>query len=130
MVRMDEDFRPLTERERSVLEQLLADDFPGVEGLRKQLASPLVRTIDEFGSLTVKPSSGEKAEVTKTVPVEAEFEDVDGVTISILLFVHAGLVYELQLFKGDDSAIIRWPVAEEMKEATSEPIISEDTPRR
>ena len=34
--------RPLTERERAVLEALLAVDFPGVEALRREAADALV----------------------------------------------------------------------------------------
>ncbi|MCU1362893.1 MAG: hypothetical protein JWM55_721 [Acidimicrobiaceae bacterium] len=61
--------------------------------------------IDRDGSLKFR-INGPRAEVSRRIPVEAEIEDSDGVTIHVLLHVADGLIDELELYR-EDSAPIR-----------------------
>lgn len=79
---------------------LLEEDFPGRDALREQAGRLLVRPLDAEGSLQLQ-ASGPPAEVKERVPVEAMLEDVDGVTIHVLLHVVDGLMNELEIYKDD-----------------------------
>jgi hypothetical protein len=101
-------FRPLSSTERSVLAKLLSEDFPGSPALREQLAHVRARRIDADGSLALQPApDATQAEVTRRIPVEAELEDVDDVTIHALLHVIDGLINELEVYREDSSPIRR-----------------------
>ena len=90
--------------------RLLSEDFPGRDILREQAGHVLGRRIDADGSLALQPDrDAPAADVVRRVPVEAELEDLDGVTIHVLLHVTNGRLNELELFR-DDSAPIRRPV--------------------
>jgi hypothetical protein len=79
---------------------LLKEDFPGSQALRDQISNLLVRPIDAEGSLRLD-ASGPRAEVKHRVPMEAMLEDVDGITIHLLLHVIDGLMNELEVYKDD-----------------------------
>jgi len=79
---------------------LLKEDFPGCQALLEQVPSLSVHSIDEEGSLRLEVS-GPRAEVKQRVPVEAMLEDVDGVTIHVLLHVIDGLMNEVEVYKDD-----------------------------
>ncbi len=75
----------------------------------------LVRAIDEDKSLEFSVKSDVKSKVKKRIPVEAEFEDADGVLIHILLHVIDGKANELEIYKEDGSPIIKRPDPSKMK---------------
>ncbi len=112
---MREDFRPPTEPERRLLAAMVARDFPGAPALREQLASVSVKTKAENEFLEIRVETGKKAKVKERVPVLAEVEDVDGVTIHILLHVVRGLLYLLELYKDDPSQVSTWPNVDNLR---------------
>jgi hypothetical protein len=107
---IEQRLRNPTLAETKLLERLLREDFPGRKEITKQLEKCLVRTIDNEGSLELKPSEGaESAAVEKRIPVEAEGADTDGVHVHFLLHVVSGYVRELEVYKDDASPIKRMP---------------------
>ena len=105
-------WRPLEPFEKRILEKLLECEFPGGDELQRQLEFLSVQTIDKFGSLELRVASPILAEVSRTVPVEAEYLDEDGVPVWILLHVREGQLCELELLKADGSSIRNPPRAE------------------
>ncbi len=83
------------------MNSLLRPEFPGRDDLLKQLGSAEVRPIDGDGSLVFRIRGGSPAAVIRRIPVEAEVEDSDGVTISLLLHVIDGYLNELEIYRGD-----------------------------
>jgi hypothetical protein len=100
-------FRPLSDPEGELLSILLGADFPGRDALKKQVAVALVREIDDNGSLEFARSDQTPAEVMRRIPVEAELDDSDGVTIHLLLHVVDGLVKELEVYRDDSGPVQR-----------------------
>lgn len=103
----DEGFRPLSDLERQLLVALLSTDFSGREAVAEQVAVASVREIDDNGSLEFAPSDKTPAEVVRRIPVEAELDDSDGVTIHVLLHVVDGLVKELEVYRDDSGRVQR-----------------------
>ncbi len=102
-------FREINSNEKRLLEHLLNVDFPGRDAIWEQVSNSLVAEIDENGSLEFKSKIGIKANVKKRIPIEAEFEDIDGVKVHLLLHVVNGVVKELEIYKDNGSSIIRIP---------------------
>jgi hypothetical protein len=96
-----DEWRLPTEAETQILGKLLSKDFPGRAELMHQFGVAEVRTIDGTYSFEVRTCSSETAFVKRTVPVEGEFEDTDGITGHILLFIRDGIMEEVQLYKED-----------------------------
>lgn len=110
------DLRPPTEAEKGLIDALLAAEFPGKEALRMQVATALVKTLDEDGGLEISPPQGSPlAPVVRRIPVEAEADDVDGVPIHLLLHVVDGLARELELFREDGKPVQRQPSPESLR---------------
>jgi hypothetical protein len=102
------DFRSLSGGEKAVLAKLLGADFPGNLALREQLPRLRARKIDGDGSLSLLAAhSAIPAEVACRIPVEAELEDVDGMTIHVLLHIMEGLMSELEIYRDDSSPVKR-----------------------
>ncbi len=98
------------------MDRLLSANTRGVEALRIQLASALVRKIDDNGSLKLNAPSGPKAEIDYSpVPVEMECEDGDGVSIHVLLHVVSGRAEEIEIYKDDSSEVKRMPAPAEFR---------------
>jgi hypothetical protein len=100
--------RELTLNERQLLEKLLEPDFPGRDELRSQVANSKVRTLHEDGTLEFVEVGGPTASVVQRVPVEATYDDRDGIAILVLLHVMEGKLNELEIVKFGDSPIV-WP---------------------
>lgn len=98
-----------TEEEKSLLLRLLDATFPGRDELVPQLENVLVKTIDQDGGLELQTQAEGKAPVVKQIPLEAEGQDEDGVTIHMLLYVVEGKPIELGFFKDDGTRIRRLP---------------------
>jgi hypothetical protein len=102
----EQGFRRPSDLERQLLNILLSPDFPGKMALTEQAMTPSVRKIDDNGSLAFAPSEVRRASVIRRIPVEAELDDQDSVTIHVLLHVVDGLLNELEVYR-DDSGRIR-----------------------
>src|SRR5436190_20284344 len=100
--------RELTLSEKQLLEKLLEPDFPGRDELRSQLARSKVRTLHEDGSMQFVDVEGPTASVVERIPVEATYDDGDGIPILVLLHVIDGKLNELEIVKFGDSPIV-WP---------------------
>src|SRR5580658_6932734 len=103
----DQDFRPLSDLEEQLLTVLLSTDFSGRDVLVEQVAVASVREIDDNGSLEFAPSDKKPAEVVRRIPVEAELDDSDGITIHLLLHVVDGLLKELEVYRDDSGHVQR-----------------------
>ncbi len=112
---MNEKWRSLTRRERELIEKLLSTPFAGREELVTQLEGVVASKVLDDGTMDLRvESDAPRAGVTSRVPVEAQTVDADGMDILILLHVVDGMLNELEIIKGDDTAIIRPPVASEL----------------
>jgi len=111
----EEDFRQPTDWERRLLDRLFEASFSGREELLRQMKDAQVRTIDEYGSLGLKVTDRVPAPVKNRIPVEGEFDDIDGVPIGVLLFVSHGVAYELQIYRLDGGPIIKLPDPSELR---------------
>jgi hypothetical protein len=99
--------RDLNEHESALIARLLSAEFPGKAILAKQLVGCQVMTIDEYGSLKIKPSVTEQAAVPARIPVEGIDFDQDGYMIHYLLHVVDGVINELEIYKDNSAQIIR-----------------------
>jgi hypothetical protein len=115
MTKNDQAFRHLTAREQGIIDRLLEKAFPGRDEICKQIKQCLVRTIDEDKSLGFLVEVNVPSHVKRRIPVEAEFQDADGVLIHILLHVVDGKVKELEIYKEDGSSIIENPDPSKLK---------------
>ena len=115
MAKNDHTFRGFTPHEQGIIDRLLEKAFPGRDEICEQMKSCLVRTIDEDKSLGFLVQSNVQAKVKRRIPVEAEFQDTDGVLIHILLHVMDGKVNELEIYKEDGSPIIERPDPSKLK---------------
>jgi hypothetical protein len=115
MTKNDHTFRDLTTHEQGIIDRLLEKAFPGRDEICEQMKKCLVRTIDEDESLEFLVKSDVKAKVKRRIPVEAEFQDIDGVLIHILLHVIDGKVNELEIYKEDGASIIESPDPSRLK---------------
>jgi hypothetical protein len=103
----DQGFRPPSDLERQLLAVLLSADFSGRDAVAEQVAVASVREIDDNGSLEFAPSDMPPAGVVRRIPVEAELNDNDSVTIHVLLHVVDGLVKELEVYRDDSGRVQR-----------------------
>jgi hypothetical protein len=104
----ESNFRPLSEGERSLLTKLLSAEFPGKEALLEQMVDVKARRIDALGGLALAPvENAAVANVVRRIPVEAELDDRDGVTVHVLLHVLNGLMNELEVYRDDSGPIQR-----------------------
>jgi len=81
---------------------LLSADFPGERELVDQARGALAETLDADGSIALRPAvDATAAQVVGRIPVEAEFEDLDGATVHVLLHVVRGFLNELEVYRDD-----------------------------
>ena len=102
-------FRHFTALEQGIIDRLLEKAFPGRDELCEQMKKCLVRTIDADKSLEFLVEADVQSTVKRRIPVEAEFQDADGVLVHILLHVIDGKVNELEIYKEDGSPIMENP---------------------
>ena len=108
-------YEPLSERHESIIRKLLSAEFPGREAVRDQIASSRARLIDQNGSLEFQIQTDQLAATDFRVPVEGEFEDVDGITIHVLLHVVGGRVQEMEIYKDDSSDVVEMPSPDKLR---------------
>ena len=109
------EFRRPSKAEDRIIQLLLSSEFPGAPALREQMSKALVRRIDAEGSLEISSGDGPHAAVVRRVPVEAEAEDSDGVTIHVLLHVVDGLMRELEIYLEDSAPVQRTPTPQDLR---------------
>lgn len=97
----------VTAGEAAILHVLLEAEFPGRDVLAAQLRSARVTLLDSNGSLRFEVREGGQAGVVRRIPVEAETEDGDGVTVHLLLHVVDGLLNELEIYREDSKSLKR-----------------------
>ena len=102
-------FREMNIWERQLVDKLLETPFPGSHDLAIQLRDSLVCSIDENGSVDFLISTNKKVSVHNPIPVEAEAEDSDGITIHLLLHVIDGIARGIEVYKEDSSDVIKFP---------------------
>lgn len=102
-------FREMNIWERRLVDKLLETPFPGSRDLAIQLRDSLVCSIDENGSVDFLVSTKKKVTVHNPIPVEAEAEDSDGITIHLLLHVIDGIARGIEVYKEDSSDVIKFP---------------------
>jgi hypothetical protein len=107
--------RRLTGTETRIIDKLLTEDFPGRGAIREQIRDSLVREIDSNGSLEFQVQAGPIARTDFRIPVEGEFEDIDGVTIHVLLHVVNGRLNELEVYKDDSARVAKMPGPENLR---------------
>lgn len=113
-------YRPLGDWERRIIVRLLsAAPFPGRDDLLSQVETASALTIDDDGSVSLKPVTAQKAAVTTRIPVEGEAQDTDGVTIHYLLHVVDGAINELEVYKDDSSRVRRQAQPEDLTVANA-----------
>ncbi len=113
-----EDYRPLSARERSLLDRLLERAFPGRDAIRVQAQQSLVREFDDpdnYGSIGFRVPASTPSAAGSRVPVEGLAQDDDGVPIEVLLHMRHGYISELEVVKADGTPIHRFPAAAEFK---------------
>jgi len=109
------EWRKPTAEEESLLALLLSAEFKGKEAIARQLRDARVHAIDIEGSLALNVSSSEKADVKHRIPIEAEAQDRDGMTIHMLLHVVDGIASELEFYKDDSSPILVLPAVRDWR---------------
>jgi uncharacterized protein DUF6984 len=107
--------RPLTQEEKKLFGVLFQENFPGRDELVKQIDNSLVEQLDAHGCLEFHNVSGLPARVKSRIPVEGEFEDLDGVTIHVLVHVVDHRIKSLEIFKNDSSEIIKMPEPKKLR---------------
>ena len=101
-------FRELRDQEKRLIDRLLETDFPGRDQILEQINNSYVREWDDRnGSLEFNVGPSPLADSESHIPVEGEFEDVDGITIHVLLHVVDGRVKDLEIYKDDSSPVIK-----------------------
>ena len=106
--------RRLTDKEHEVFSRLLSPEFPGKDSLFRQLKGLKVEQLDDSGCLALNPVVRESASVEHRIPMEATYVDTDGVTTHVDLHVVDGLLFALELYKEDGTAVKRRPHAAEL----------------
>src|SRR5213593_1046852 len=107
--------RQLNSNEKLLLNRLFEEDFPGRDELLAQIDNSLVEQIDKHGCLEFHHRDVPLAQVKSRIPVEGEFEDVDGVTIHVLPHVVDNKLKSLEFYKDDSSEIINMPEPEKLR---------------
>jgi hypothetical protein len=88
---------------QAILDTLLAVPFPGRDDVARQVEVARGRRLDDDGCLELSAQAVPPAAVVRSIPVEAEIDDADGVTIHILLHVVDGYIDELEFYRDDGS---------------------------
>jgi hypothetical protein len=116
---LDLEFRAIAVRERRIVDNLLAKDFPGRAEIAAQCADALVKVIDEDGSFAIRPAGvAPRASVRQRVAIEAFYPDREGAEglaaeeaaflvpcVHVLLHVRDGSAHLIEIYKDDGSPI-------------------------
>lgn len=98
--------REPTSSELRVIKEMVNQDFEGSVELAGQIEGLRVASIDSNGSLRLAVSGGRPAQVRFRVPVEAEYDDHDGVVVHVLVHVVNGYLDELEVYREDGGRVV------------------------
>jgi len=110
--------RPLTEWEYFVLDLLLSQRFPGSADLRKQAETVCVSAVcgcclsivfTDADEVPHQPSNTHHGHVDMAMVAELDGVDQGGVPFWALLFVHDGLLAELEIQRADGAPFVKAP---------------------
>jgi hypothetical protein len=104
--------RPLTSRERGILDRLFECEFPGRDTLQSQLDRLFCEVIDECDGLRLRVEGFEDPWGMGCPIARGEYLDEDDVAVCIVLHVRDGQLSELEIYKEDGSKIINTPHAD------------------
>lgn len=93
------------------IDLVLSANFPGRAEIKTQLLSTEYESIEENGSLKITPRTNFSAMVEKTIPVEANPEDIEGILIQILLHTRKGIAFMLEILREDSRKLVALPPA-------------------
>jgi len=102
----DPAMREPTPSELRVIEDLVSQNFAGSAERVGQIEGLHVQSIDSNGSLRLAVSGGRPARVRLRVPVEAEYDDRDGVVVHVLVHVVKGYLDELEVYREDGGRVV------------------------
>jgi hypothetical protein len=104
------ELRPLTDRERGLLEKLLEPAFPGRDQLRLQLTSVVAEQVLDDGTLKLHCDPSAPASAARGLATEGRCKDADGEDIDVMLHVSkSGFMWLLEILKCAPSPIINPP---------------------
>lgn len=117
---IEQDYRPITNREKAILLRLLELNFRGRDAIREQVGGLLGKQIDNEGSLSLKVTSKTRADIPGGIAVEARYSDSEAVDpwephVNLLLHIADGQIKLLEVYKDDGSPIRRMPDPEELQ---------------
>lgn len=98
--------REPTSSELRVIKEMVSQDFEGSAELAGQIEGLRVASLDSNGSLRLAVSGGRPARVRLRVPVEAEYDDHDGVVVHVLVHVVNGHLDELEVYREDGGRVV------------------------
>jgi hypothetical protein len=107
-----EGLAPVRGNAERILATLLIATSPGRDEVAQQVTVACGRVIDADGSLELSVANAPRADVVRRIPVEAEAEDIDGMTFHVLLHVVDGYINELEIYR-DDSLPLQAPIRPE-----------------
>jgi hypothetical protein len=115
ILKMEPEFRQLSDRERGLLEKLLEVSFPGRDELRTQLSSVTAKQIEEDGTLELRCDSGLPSPRKQTLAWEGMWKDADGGDGTVMLHVgQNGFMNMLEIIKYGFTSIINPPCARDL----------------
>lgn len=108
------EFRELNDIELQILRRMMDTAITQVAALGGQIAAAQVKPLDEYGSLEFKVAGGTRVQAPDGPIIDAIQPDADtiesyGPYVNYVLFVKAGFITELQIYK-DDGGPIRNPI--------------------
>ena len=107
---LDQNFRPLTVLERSIVMKLISV-VDGNENLIRQVESAHVKKLDDYGSLEFDVSEAVPYGNVSGPLVTGQQEDIDTIAISgpyinFILLLKVGLISELDIYKDDGAKAV------------------------
>jgi hypothetical protein len=108
--------RELRDDERAIIEKLV-EDTPYEDKVIGDLARLSVQDMPDggMGSIKFRTRRSKKAIYGQEI-AEGSFQDSDGVPVSVTLSLDdGGELFELDVFKGDGSPLVRYPDTQDLK---------------
>jgi hypothetical protein len=101
---MENEFQEPTPWQAELMARMASVDIPSIEAIRSQLQSAKTRVVDNDGSFQTD-CHGPPWVSAPRVPIEARYEDLDGIPIDILMHVIDGAVHEFEIYKVDGGTV-------------------------
>lgn len=119
IMKLENEFRPLSDSERALLNRLFEINFIGREQLARQLPNLLAKKIEDSGSLEFQVQGGVLAPLDGCI-AEASCKDADttesnSAKILVLLHVKQGKLWLLEIYKENMAPIHNQPKADDLE---------------